>query len=62
MSQKVESRPSREKMASEPARQSIPAVMRAREPMRSDDFPAIGAIRMIRIVIGRNAAPVFVAE
>ena len=26
------------------------------------DFPAIGAIRMIRIVIGRNAAPVLVAE
>ena len=41
MSQKPESRPRREKIASETARQSIPAVIRAREPMRSDDFPAI---------------------
>jgi hypothetical protein len=59
MSQKVESRPEE---TSEAARQSIPAVISAREPMRSDDFPAIGAIRMIRIVIGRNAAPAWTAE
>jgi hypothetical protein len=36
--------------------------MRAREPMRSEDLPAIGAIRMIRIVIGRKAAPVSLAN
>ena len=28
-----------------------------REPNRSESLPAIGATRMIRIVIGRNAAP-----
>ena len=33
-----------------------------REPIRSEVFPAIGASRMIRIVIGRNAAPAWTAE
>ena len=40
----------------------IPAVIRPRDPIRSLVFPAIGATRMIRIVIGRNAAPVWTAR
>ena len=36
--------------------------MSPREPIRSLVFPAMGAMRMIRIVIGRNAAPVWTAE
>ena len=32
------------------------------EPILSDVFPAIGATRMIRIVIGRKAAPAWTAE
>ncbi len=40
----------------------MPPPISQREPIRSDCFPAIGASRMIRIVIGRNAAPAFVGE
>ena len=36
--------------------------MSPREPMRSLVFPAIGAMRMISTVIGRNAAPAWTAE
>ena len=36
--------------------------MSPRDPIRSLVFPAIGAMRMIRMVIGRNAAPVWRAE
>ena len=40
----------------------MPAPISQREPMRSESFPAIGAMRMIRIVIGRKIAPAFVGE
>ena len=45
------------KTSSEPLSSVIPAVISQREPSLSDERPAIGATRMIRIVIGRNAAP-----
>ena len=40
----------------------MPVVISQRDPTRSDAFPAIGAIRMIRMVIGRKAAPAWTAE
>ncbi len=40
----------------------IPPPISQRDPTRSDSRPAIGAMRMISIVIGRNAAPACVGE
>ena len=45
------------KTSSAPLSIVIPAVISQREPSLSDERPAIGATRMIRIVIGRKAAP-----
>ena len=54
--------PSREKIRSDPATRVIPIPTSQREPTLSEYFPASGAIRMIRIVIGRKLAPAFVGE
>ena len=62
MSQKFEVASSREKMSSEIERSSIPPATSQREPTRSEYFPAMGATRMIRTVIGRKDAPVWTAE
>jgi hypothetical protein len=62
MSQKFEPASSREKTSSETATSAMPAPMSQRDPMRSESFPAGGAMRMISIVIGRNVAPASVAE
>ena len=40
----------------------MPAPASPRDPTRSDRRPAIGAIRMIRIVIGRKLAPAWIGE
>ena len=40
----------------------MPAPISQREPTRSESFPAIGATRMIRTVIGKKIAPAFVGE
>ena len=40
----------------------MPPVMNQREPMRSVMRPAIGAMRMMSTVMGRNAAPACTAE
>ena len=40
----------------------MPPVSSQREPYRSDSRPAIGAVTMIRIVIGRNRTPVSSGE
>src|SRR6185436_7365344 len=60
--QNVESAESWLKYASWTARSTMPPVISQREPQRSDARPASGAIRMIRTVIGRNAAPASTAE
>ena len=62
MSQKFEVASSREKMSSENESSTIPTPTSQREPTWSEYFPAIGATRMIRTVIGRNDAPVWTAE
>ena len=61
-SQKFEVWSSREKIRSEIERRTIPPPMSQREPTRSEYFPANGATRMMRTVIGRNDAPVWTAE
>ena len=40
----------------------MPPPTSQREPNRSESFPARGAIRMIRHVIGRNDAPACTGE
>ena len=40
----------------------MPIVSSQREPYLSDSRPAIGAVTMIRIVIGRNRTPVSSAD
>src|SRR4051794_12482214 len=40
----------------------IPAPISQREPILSDQLPASGAIRTMRMVIGRKVAPAFVGE
>jgi len=62
MSQKFELASRREKIRSEIERRTIPPPISQREPTRSEYFPATGATRMMRMVIGRNDAPVCTAE
>ena len=58
MSQKFESRSSIENEKSEALRRTSPAPISQREPTLSENLPASGATKTIRIVIGRNVAPV----
>ena len=62
MFQKSELASRREKMKSDRESKIIPTPISQREPTRSENFPATGAMRMIRTVIGRNDAPVCTAE
>src|SRR6266498_2836080 len=62
MSQKLEPIPSREKDISEALNDTSPAPISQREPIRSENFPAAGASKTIRTVIGRKVAPVSIAE
>src|SRR5205823_2300585 len=62
MFQNDDARSSVEKMRSDDVTRSIPRPTSQREPTRSDSLPAGGATRMISTVIGRNVAPVSIAE
>ena len=62
MSQKFESRSSIEKEKSEALRRTSPAPISQREPILSENFPASGATKTIRIVIGKNVAPIWMGE
>src|SRR5215211_5267619 len=46
---------------SDTASNVMPPAISQRGPTRSEIFPAAGATRMIRIVIGRKVAPVLIA-
>src|SRR5512132_4033902 len=46
---------------SEPVKSTIPAPINQRGPIRSESFPANGAIRITSTVMGRNVAPVLIA-
>ena len=52
----------REEQAARSPTSVIPPAISQREPIRSESFPAIGATRMISIVIGRNVAPAWIGE
>ena len=62
MFQKSELVSSWAKITSDAATSARPPPISQRAPIVSVSFPARGAIRMIRIVIGRKVAPVWIAE